>query len=59
MKTLTNEEIIYLIDEVCTRITKNSQVCDNCPLAAECLHYFTGENCGSTLENNEGEIENE
>lgn len=54
MKTLTNEEIIFIIENVCEQGRK---CLDNCPLAAECLHYFTGEDCGSALENDEREEE--
>lgn len=46
MKTLTNEEIITIIENC-----KNS--CDdgnNCPLFKECYYYFTGDKIGSTLE---------
>ena len=50
MKTLTNEEIIQLIEQcgvaVCEKVP-------NCPLKDECLHYYTGENCGSALEEKE------
>lgn len=49
MKTLTNEQIIYLIDRVCCNDPEDT-VCENCPLALECLHWFTGENCGSALD---------
>lgn len=47
MKTLTNDEIIFLIER-CEGDGVHG--CDECPLAAECLHWFTGENCGSALE---------
>ena len=47
MKTLTNDEIIYILENVCN-CTECRNLC--CPLADECLYYFTGEKCGSALE---------
>ena len=46
MKTLTNDEIIYIL-ELCRYADCKSE---DCPLWKECLHYFTGEECGSALE---------
>lgn len=54
MKTLSNEEIIFIIENVCDQGRK---CLDDCPLAAECLYYYTGEKCGSALE--KGDKENE
>ena len=48
MKTLTNEEVIFIIEN-CSACS-GSVICENCPLVTECLHYYTGENCGSCLE---------
>lgn len=49
--TLTNDQIIYIVDH-CKQT--NSFYCEvHCPLFAECLHWYTGENCGSALEEDE------
>lgn len=47
MKTLTNEEIIFIIENVCE---EGRKCLANCPLKKECLYHFTGEKCGSALE---------
>ena len=49
MKNLTNKEIIFMLEK-CEGDAPNEKSCDYCPLAAECLHFYTGENCGSALE---------
>lgn len=56
MKTLTDDEIIYILDNLCNFTYEEK--CINCPLQKECLHYFTGEDCGSALENNNREEQN-
>jgi hypothetical protein len=47
MKTLTNDEIIFLLDHCA-----GSNHCEDCPLVAECLYYYIGEKNGSVLEEN-------
>lgn len=47
MKTLTNEEVIFIIENVCEQGRK---CLENCPLQKECLYFYTGEKCGSALE---------
>lgn len=47
-KLLSNEEVVLMIDN-CHNID-DDRYCDICPLAKECLHFTTGENCGSCLE---------
>jgi hypothetical protein len=53
MKTLTDKEIIYILDHLCD--SGSDEKCKDCPLNLECLYYFTGEKCGSTLEINDSE----
>lgn len=48
MKTLTNDEIIALLENCGVAVCNK-----NCPLAKECLYYYTGEECGSALESEE------
>ena len=44
MKTLTDDQIIYLLENVCkATFADPEEVCENCPLSAECLYYFCGE----------------
>lgn len=50
MKTLTNEEIITIIEH-CGVMTSCSE--DSCPLFKECFHYYTGEEWESALEDGE------
>ena len=52
MKTLTNEEIISIIENVCEHTPKCFV---ECPLVKECLYYYTGEKCGSALESQDEE----
>ena len=52
MKTLTNEEIIFIIENVCEEGRKCFK---NCPFTKECLYYYTGEKCGSALERQDEE----
>lgn len=52
MKILTNEQIIWLIEH-CEIGNPTPSFCINCPLDNECTHYYTGENCGSALEEDE------
>lgn len=47
MKKLTTEEILWCIEN-CKN--QDPQICNNCPLISECLYYYTGEECGSALE---------
>lgn len=46
MKLLTNEQILFIIEEVC----ESAYCMDDCPFQKECLYYYTGEKCGSCLE---------
>ena len=49
MKILTNEEIIQIVNN-CPR-SEEVHYCElHCPLFLECLHWYTGEKCGSALE---------
>jgi hypothetical protein len=49
MKTLTNDEIIQIVNN-CLR-SEEAHYCElHCPLFKECLHWYTGEECGSALE---------
>ena len=50
MKTLTNEEVIYLLERCGA---EQNKCIPNCPLWKECLHYFMGEDTGSCLEEKE------
>ena len=47
MKKLTTEEILWCIEN-CKN--QDPQICNNCPLISECLYYYSGEECGSALE---------
>ena len=47
-KLLSNEEVILLVDN-CHKYD-DDRFCDKCPLVKECVHWYTGENCGSCLE---------
>ena len=44
MKTLTDDQIVYLL-EICKAsfFEDAEKVCEDCPLSAECLYYFIGE----------------
>lgn len=53
MKNLTNDEIIFIIENICESGRKCFE--EKCPLHKECLHFYTGENCGSALEEEEKE----
>lgn len=53
MKTLSNEQIIYLLEH-CNNDEAGNEECEGkCPLFNECLHYWTGEECQSALEEEE------
>ena len=47
MKMLTDEEILFIIENVCEQGRKCLK---DCPLTKECLYHYTGEKCGSALE---------
>lgn len=53
MKTLTNEEIMYLLEKCEVRDCKRNECVSKCPLWKECLHFFSGEKIGSCLEEKE------
>ena len=45
MKTLTDDQIIYLLKNVCKAsfLPDTEKICESCPLSEECLYYFVGE----------------
>jgi len=47
MKTLTVEEIIFVMEKLCEH---DRECLKGCPFTKECLYYYTGEKCGSALE---------
>lgn len=47
---ITTEQLINFIEK-CNANPDSDMHCENdCPFFTECLHYFTGEECGSLLE---------
>lgn len=50
MKSLNNEEIIYLLEHCKIENCRENRCVQICPLWKECLHYFTGEKFYSCLE---------
>lgn len=53
MKTLTNEEVLYLLVRCEVKDCQKNKCVPNCPLWKECLHFLSGENFGSCLEEEE------
>lgn len=50
MKTLSNTEVVLLV-EMCNVYNCNQAKCEKyCPLWKECYYHFTGEKVGSCLE---------
>lgn len=52
MKTLTNQQIKFVLELMDCFAVKNVH-CNKCPFEKECVYYFTGEKCGSCLEQND------
>ena len=50
MKSLNNEEIIYLLERCKIEDCRENRCVQTCPLWKECLHYSTGEKFYSCLE---------
>lgn len=50
MKTLTNAEIVGILERM---DCQDESLCNDCPLERECLHYLTGDCCGSCFEKDE------
>lgn len=50
MKTLTNSEIVFLLEACGVNDCKEAECEKYCPLSKECYYHFTGEKVGSCLE---------
>lgn len=50
MKILTTAEIIQIVENCTTDDATNTYCEAYCPLFKECYYYYTGEKCGSALE---------
>lgn len=46
MKELTNAEVKFIVEHC----ENDERTCPFCPLSAECAYYYTGDKCGSCLE---------
>lgn len=55
MKTLTNDEIMWMIDHCGVEPSAENEepICQHCPFDKECYYYYTGDPCGSVLEVND------
>ena len=57
-RVLTSEQIIYILENVCKPkeidapdYDEQNKICEKCPLFADCLYYFTGDNSEGTVLN--------
>lgn len=47
---INREQLIDILEDCSAPCSGSCKKTDSCPFSAECLFYFTGEKCGSQLE---------